>query len=329
METLRRAFGRGPQHPTTPASPDYKGKEKDKISLNTAAILARHENEQPLSSPRVEILGVASPRSTSPRLPAQASQLPQQLPALHEAVIGNNTREVNTLVSARNRVDETDAQGSTALHVAASLGNMRLAEVLIRAGASVHAKNHLGSTPLHLAALNGHRKVTKLLLKSGTGMLEDKDVSGNTPLLNATMQGHFKVIQILSEAGASIMTTNAEGNTGLHYAASVGDLDTLLLYVMTNKVSPDLQNNERATPLHYACSANQDKCAEMLIEWGALPSAPDKSLATPLHCAAKRRALECVRLLLSYHVDVNAVDKDGLSALQQVLPLAPCSCSRN
>lgn len=54
----------------------------------------------------------------------------------------------------------------------------------------------------------------------------------------------------------------------------------------------------RGTPLHAAAQANQPKCIQLLLMWGADPSALTKLRGTPLHAAALHDSRHAVQALL-------------------------------
>ena len=73
-------------------------------------------------------------------------------------------------------------------------------------------------------------------------------------------------------------------------------LDGRLLEFLHKGADPD-----RYLPLHEACLANQPRCAELLIKWGASLSLVDAYGQTPLHWACKNNSLDCARVLMSHN----------------------------
>jgi ankyrin repeat protein len=80
----------------------------------------------------------------------------------------------------------------------------------------------------------------------------------------------------------------------------------------------DTPNNQ--TPLHYTCQLKLAECAEILLQNGANPTSVDEFLCTPLHYATRRESYSpgCVRLLLKFDADVDVVDENGHSPIQNL-----------
>ncbi|KAF4086674.1 hypothetical protein AMELA_G00087090 [Ameiurus melas] len=129
-------------------------------------------------------------------------------------------------------------------------------------------------------------------------------------------------------------------------AAAQGFADCLL-YLLENGAHPNLSAGGKAA-LHEACTYENSKCAELLLEHGANPNqltedglAPlhmcrtpqslryganvnqaDNEHRTPLHKAARNVQISLVQLLLNYGADINAIDYNGCSPLSNVLQKA-------
>ncbi|KAG5667417.1 hypothetical protein PVAND_015398 [Polypedilum vanderplanki] len=76
---------------------------------------------------------------------------------------------------------------------------------------------------------------------------------------------------------------------------------------------PDEEN--KFTPLHWACSYGQLKTAEKLLKYRANPNALAKNYISPLHLAAAGGHHEVVRLLIVHNANINQLDIDGNSPL--------------
>lgn len=90
----------------------------------------------------------------------------KSLNQLIEAVIENNPRKVNTILSTGiNPNLAEDKAGITPLHYAAQNDALLVIPLLIEAGANIHAETKPeGHTPLDIALLHGHGKVAQTLL---------------------------------------------------------------------------------------------------------------------------------------------------------------------
>ena len=124
----------------------------------------------------------------------------------------------------------------TPLQAAAANGHLDFVALLISRGTQINAFSELGLAPLHLAAFKGHYGVCRLLLGSGA----DKDArtreGGETPLHLAVGEQFNDVVRVLLAAGADKTLVTVTGETALHIAAEVGDLEICML--LLSKDSP-------------------------------------------------------------------------------------------
>jgi len=251
-----------------------------------------------------------------------------------DAAKEGDTRRVGQLINLGADVNEMDGGGYTALHYAARKGYNEIAELLISNGADIHSIKRIG-TPLHEACYGGHAYIVKLLL------LEKVDVNavmeyGYTPLLYATERGHKEIIKLLVEngaktnvqdgdgytplqhvvklgletvellisAGADINLKGALGDSPLHEAAIIGDVDITKLLI-SKEADIHAKNYELNTALHYAAYGGHTGVAKLLIDKGADVNAKGIGLSgsivyetTPLHTAARYGHYDMAVLLL-------------------------------
>lgn len=105
-------------------------------------------------------------------------------------------------------------------------------ELLINAGSDPNAViNPSKKTPLHFACKRGKIEVCKLLIKVGAGIMA-RDAKGRTPLhrLVADMgygPNHSSTLRYLLAAGAAVNAVNNTGETPLHVAMHVGQVDAI------------------------------------------------------------------------------------------------------
>lgn len=149
-----------------------------------------------------------------------------------------------------------------------------------------------GFTPLHVACLLNNVEVAKsLLLYTADVNCLDKD--GATPLLLAS---HFT-------------TTN-----GME----------MILLLLKNNASVNLQNVHGQAALHFACKSRKHTAVEMLLRHGADPNirtninVGDTDGWTPLHYACLAVCQKSVQMLLDYHADTNCQDSKGNTPLHLV-----------
>ncbi len=149
------------------------------------------------------------------------------------------------------------------------------------------------------------------------------DYHGWTPLMNAAYEGKTDSVKALIAAGADVNATVHNRNGGgrfsrLHETA-------LLLAVFVARPEKYFIMDPRATPLHphapehhtrqlNAGAVNAD-CVRALIAGGADLEAKDRDGMTALIESAVLGNADCVRALIAAGADVNAKDRHGKTAL--------------
>ncbi|PTB69385.1 hypothetical protein BBK36DRAFT_1111668 [Trichoderma citrinoviride] len=109
--------------------------------------------------PLTTSLAALDPRQADPR------QRPSEI--LLAAARGGFAVAVNTLLSARARINHVDASGRTSLSWAAQNGHEAVVKLLLRSYTEVDFVDHSGSTALSWAAGMGRKAIVRLLLANG------------------------------------------------------------------------------------------------------------------------------------------------------------------
>lgn len=122
-----------------------------------------------------------------------------------------------------------------------------------------------------------------------------------------------KVRQLLSD-GASPNQTDEDGaTTGMHVAASTGNLQIMaILYKAGGDINA--RNSVGDSPLDLAAQRDQLEAAKLLLEMRARVNDQDKNGMTALMYAAKSGDVEMVRAMLSAGADPKVVDYTGRDA---------------
>jgi ankyrin repeat protein len=212
----------------------------------------------------------------------------------------------------------------TPLHFAAREGDIESAKILIAAGANVNAQTVDGWTPLLIATQNRNYRLGVLLLDRGADV-------------NLTNKQAFAPLYLATD------NRNIEGG---EYPVRQGDMDHLdfIKLLLDRKADPNhpagdytetrtsftMQwlNEDGATPFLRAAQSGDTTLMKLLLAHGADPNIKTKNDTTALEAASgigwvedinyewsPAETLEAVKMCLDLGNDVNAVDKDGRTAL--------------
>jgi uncharacterized protein len=258
---------------------------------------------------------------------------------LVEAAKRQDQKAVRSLVTEKADVNARSSDGSTALLWVAHWNDAGTADLLLRAGADANAANDFRMTPLSGACINGNAALVRLLLKSGATP-NTAIATGETPLMTCAKSGSADAVRMLIEYGAAInakeptqnqtalmwaaaehhpdvvkafieahadLTAHSKpGFTAAHFAARVGDLESVKLLVAagvdvniltqteggTNRVTAQLGIAKTVgtigyTPLLVAVVRGRVELALYLLDHGADPNILAAGY-TPLHWASSQ-----------------------------------------
>ena len=257
-------------------------------------------------------------------------------------------------VTAEGRPKNLDSGGFTPLLYAARENCMACVEVLLRHDADIDLPDPDGVSPLHLAILNANWDLARQLILAGADV-NQWDIFGETPLFTSvnlrnridggrasidpinTATG-LAIVKMLLERGANPNmqlffkpanlngSTNTRGSTPLIRAANNGDLEVVTL-LLEHGADATISMADRQTPIHavIAGRSSEQQTLELIrvlhaagadVNVVALVNHPQEIRGgTALHYAVRKRQKEVIKLLASLAIDMDAVDQDGLTAL--------------
>ncbi len=235
----------------------------------------------------------------------------------------NCTACVDVLLKNKADIDLPDPDGVSPLLVAIMNGNWDLAQQLIVAGADVNQWDIYGEAPLFTAVDLRNR------IDGGRASIDPMNATKGLAIVNLliehgadpNMQLLFKPANVRG-AGA----TYTRGTTPLIRAANNGDLEAVKV-LLAHGADATIYMADRQTPIHAAITgrASEPQAVELIrvlqtagtdVNVIALVNHPEEIRGgTALHYAVRKRYKEVIRLLASYSIDMNAVDQDGLTAL--------------
>lgn len=263
-------------------------------------------------------------------------------------------RDYQRHVTAEGRPKSLDSGGLTALLYAARENCLACVEVLVDNRADIDLPDPDGVSPLHVAIMNANWDLARRLIEAGADV-NQWDIYGEAPLftaiglrsridggrasidpLNAT--DGLTIVKTLLERGANPNmqlffrpanvrgATNTRGSTPLIRAANNADLEIVQL-LLAHGADATLQMADRQTPIHavLAGRAPEKQALELIrilhdagadVNVTALINHPEEIRGgTALHYAVRKRYKEVIKQLASYGIDLDAMDQDGLTAL--------------
>ncbi|KRY77410.1 Ankyrin repeat domain-containing protein 50 [Trichinella pseudospiralis] len=221
---------------------------------------------------------------------------------------------VQLLLSLGSEVDSQDRRGRGALHYAAREGLLKAADLLLDHGADTDREDDNGLTPLMLAASFGRRDLLRRLIDAGAA-LDSIDSTGKTALSLAAAHGDPGTVQLLVEVGLDEWHKDHSGWMPIHYAASEGHAAACSLLCEHNLDTVNATDKEGRHPLLLAVEEGHADVVDVLLQCGAVVTAPALDGRTALHAASGRGSADLCRVLLQAGALVDAVDVDGRTSL--------------
>jgi len=220
---------------------------------------------------------------------------------LEKAVDRNDLKKARELLESGADPNVADKWGWTLLHEAVFNNNEAMVVLLLDHGANIEAK--AVTEKWSYTSLDGS--------KSGTNIIE----SEMTPLLLAAKRNQFSVVKLLADKGAKINIKNAQGRSGLHFAARANNISLVRFLVEKGRVPIDVRSKYGVTPLIEAGFKADEKLARYLLDNGADVNAKSKEGTTALFGATEQGDASLIELLIERGANVNATNKDGVTPI--------------
>jgi len=198
----------------------------------------------------------------------------------------NTLQTYRFLESVGVKTNCVDKEGKNPLHAIAYNGkDLETYTYFISKGVNVNLQDNKGQTPFMNASNNNTLEIIKFLSKKVTN-INLKNKKGHSALTMAVKRNTKDVLQFLLDKGAKIDTKDIDGNT-------------LSYYLMNTFKTPEFE----------------DKLS-ILKQNGLVINKLQHSKNTLLHIAVTQDNLALLKRLNSFNIDVNAENKNQLSALQ-------------
>ena len=236
---------------------------------------------------------------------------------LHNAAHGDCGKEVvQPIIGHYADVNATNKYNQTSLMLACEKGNKDAITVLLNAGADPNIADDCYNTCLHYAARNDScTEVLQAIISHGA----DKNVitrNNRTALMTACQNGNKDAINVLPNAGADPDIAGANGSACLHPTA-YGECSTEALQaIISNDVDVNASNKNNVRALMLVCEKGNKGAIDVLLKAGADPNMADAYGCSCLHYAAYGDcSIEAMQAIISHGVDVNAINKNNITAL--------------
>lgn len=261
-------------------------------------------------------------------------------------------------------VNIQDAQGRTALHWACAMNLPNIVSLCLsvpECDISLRDKDNLTAFDISSAHWSGNKVTPALFYRSmlemddhhpQTSLLrlltvtagptdsEEKPVFPGAAMFDPVEDGNTTLVKALIKRGVDLTATNMEGDTALHVAAKVNNVEIAIRLLVAGSDANAIGHGG-ATPLQHAAQTTGERMVQILLGWEAMPDlrnldgktaldlasdpvmmqreqdrrANDVENLTVLHRAVEDEDAGIVRLLLDLGVDVDERTSDGKTAL--------------
>ncbi len=202
----------------------------------------------------------------------------------------SNTLETYQFLADKGiNVNVIDHENRNPLHlIARNNKDINIYKFFLEKGVDVNLQDHEENTPFMVAANGGNLKIVEFLAKEVKN-INLKNKKGTTALTNAVSRNSADVVAFLIKKGADINTVDKDGNTLSYYLINSFGVRNKEAFETKLKV---LENN------------------------GLVINKLQNSGNTLLHIAANENNLALLKRLAEFNIDVNAKNKEGITALQ-------------
>lgn len=260
--------------------------------------------------------------------------------SLHEAAAAGDTAILRQRLNEGADPNAADEQANSPLHLAAAANQAEAVDALLRAGADPLAQDTAGrvaadcstdDTVKNLCQAASKRRLREIeasdhlshgrvfrmaaALESGVSAnAQYRDNSGSF-LMQAVRESRPHMVRLLIRHGADVNAVIPGGESILQ-AAALQSNPWIVQDLLTAGANPMVQNDNKATPLHEAVWAKNERTVRALLPaYKGCNFSPDGAHnGTPLHLAIIRQNPRIIQLFLDAGIDLNhpAFEKEPL-----------------
>ena len=237
---------------------------------------------------------------------------------LHAAIHGHcNTETIQKLIDRGAHVNAVNNDGATPLLLVCSAAQAESVELFLTLGADPNIADVDGDTSI-LNAIEGYCSVTTMqyLIDNGANVNATNN-KGLTALLKACSYRQMDVVKVLLEAGADPTIVDDVHYSSLHAAVDGRCSKDTLQALVDHGAHIDAERKDGTNALLRACKTGQSESVRFLLEAGADVNIAKPNGNTCLHEAVCGRcSKEILQKIIEQGINVNAVNKEKMSALQ-------------
>jgi len=186
---------------------------------------------------------------------------------LLDAAKNQDVKAVRTLLSQKADVNARSSDGSTALLWLAHWNDAETADLLLKAGADANTSNDFGMTPLSQACTNASFEFVRLLLKSSANP-NTAIATGETPLMTCAKTGNVDAVRLLVEYGAAVNAKEpAQNQTALMWAAAERH-PIVVRELMAAHADLKAHTKDGFMPIHFAARVGDLESVQLFLAAG-------------------------------------------------------------
>jgi ankyrin repeat protein len=189
-------------------------------------------------------------------------------------------------------------------------------------GVKPNVVDNKGRNPLHAIAYNDKNLSTYTYFINKGVVLNLQDNDGNSPFMNAANSNSLEVVKFLSKQIKNINQKNNNGLSALTMAVNRNTVN-VVNFLIEKGADINTKDKEGNTLSYYLLNNYRENKTEaftakltILQKNGLIINKLQNSKNTLLHIATQRNNLALLKALAIFKIDVNAINKENLSALQ-------------
>lgn len=180
-----------------------------------------------------------------------------------------------------------------------------------------------GSTPLHsIANTKVDKSIFEFFLKAGANV-DQMNSDGNTPFLNASSRNSLEIVKLLAKHSNNLNTVNKKRQSALTLAVENNNPD-IVEFLLKQGLDAKIKDSDGNSLAYYLVESfnaknpkDFDSKVKMLQAHGLKMNTIQAEKNTLYHLAAKKDNLDLIKRVAKFNIDVNAVNAEGTTALQQ------------